>query len=128
MLGLSRLSWGAPCFSLRWVGGALIRERGFMTRVALVVGLALLLAACSFTETGTGSFACEACPGVPVNLVCTKNAGSFAQQDATAKAKAKAGAHKLTVGAFDLDGPAACVRRGNQWFVDVKVIGHFNAD
>ena len=86
----------------------------------------LVLAACchSDTETGTGEFLCETCPG-SINLVCTKNAESLAQQDATAKAKVRCGANKLTAGGFDLNGPAMCVRRGNNWMVQVNITQKF---
>jgi hypothetical protein len=96
---------------------------------AVLFAAAILLSACcqSFTETGDGFFApCETCPGVPINLVCTKNAESAAQQDATAKARLKCKApYKLTAGGFKLNGPAQCVRRGGNWGVEVQITQDF---
>jgi len=94
----------------------------------LLFALAVFLSACcqSFTETGTGFFApCETCPG-SINLVCTKNAESLAQQDATAKARLKCTApNVLRVGDFTLNGPAQCVRRGGNWGVEVTITQNF---
>jgi hypothetical protein len=96
---------------------------------AALFAVAVFLTACSqsFTETGAGFFApCETCPGVPINLVCTKNAESSAQQDATAKARAKCAApNKLTIGNYKLNTPAACVRRGGNWGVEVNITQDF---
>jgi hypothetical protein len=96
---------------------------------ALLFVVAGLLAGCcqSFTETGTGFWApCETCPGVPINLVCSKNAELAAVQDATTKARAKCKApNKLQVLDYKLDGPAQCVRRGGNWGVEVSITQNF---
>ena len=95
----------------------------------LVVSVLLLVSCCHADNvTGTGSFPCETCElrTVPVDLVCTKNAESLAESDATSKAKKLCTSpNTLSAGTFSLAGPARCVKRGNQWYVDVTVTGAF---
>jgi hypothetical protein len=97
-----------------------------LTFVVILTAVAALLAGCcqSFTETGTGTFPCETCPDLPIDLHCTGNAKSVAAQDATAKAKAKCGTNTLQVGEFTVD-KAECIKQAGQWVVQVTGTGQF---
>jgi len=96
-------------------------------RLSLALFTLALVACChSDTQTGTGFSPCETCElrTLPVDLVCSKNAQVAAQNDALSKARARCGKNRLETSAFEVE-RVECVKRGNQWFVQAIVRGHF---